>query len=54
MKIPLKSGQSCPIAPIGPRPVYCPTDNSMNNIGTPHTNIIMKYGTKNTPKSKFI
>lgn len=46
---PLNNGHSCPMAPIGPRPVYCPTANSMNNIGTPHTNNIMKYGMRNMP-----
>lgn len=46
---PLNNGQSCPMAPIGPRPVYCPTANSMNSIGTPQTNKIMKYGIRNIP-----
>lgn len=49
---PLNKGQICPKAPIGPRPVYCPIANSMNNIGIPHTINIKKYGIKKAPKKK--
>lgn len=34
---------------MGPRPVYCPTANSMNNIGIPHMTKMIKYGIRNTP-----
>lgn len=51
---PLNNGQSWPMAPIGPRPVYCPTANSINNIGTPQTNNIIKYGIRNIPVKKML
>ena len=49
----MNSGHNCPNAPIGPRPVNCPTANSINNIGMPHIINIIKYGIKNTPKTKW-
>lgn len=48
--IPFNKGQRWPREPIGPLPVNWPTANSMYNIGTPHTIIMMAYGIRKTPK----
>uniref|UniRef100_A0A1A9VW38 Uncharacterized protein n=1 Tax=Glossina austeni TaxID=7395 RepID=A0A1A9VW38_GLOAU len=47
--LPLNSGHNCPKAPMGPLPVYCPIDNSINSNGMLQTIKIMQYGTKKTP-----
>uniref|UniRef100_A0A1B0C309 Uncharacterized protein n=1 Tax=Glossina palpalis gambiensis TaxID=67801 RepID=A0A1B0C309_9MUSC len=49
VSLPLNSGHNCPKAPMGPLPVYCPIDNSINSNGMLQIIKIMQYGTKKTP-----
>lgn len=47
--LPFKSGHNCPMAPIGPRPVYWPTASSIKSNGIPQIRSMMKYGIRKIP-----
>uniref|UniRef100_A0A1A9WKP5 Uncharacterized protein n=1 Tax=Glossina brevipalpis TaxID=37001 RepID=A0A1A9WKP5_9MUSC len=51
---PIERGHNCPKAPMGPLPVYCPIDNSINSKGMLQIIKIIQYGTKKTPEKCFI